>query len=283
MTQHEYLAVMIRAWEQCLSPNLLSRKEDEEVHSTLAHTLQNQYSEHAVWDMREALVRLVQFDIGMKNSLFNDGGAELLDHGAKGLPSLVDELVNGAVELSDGALRYEGLWGVQESLAFQHYRVLIRDRDQLGLFASVDQRELSREQRHALNDLVEHCESCIFNQLDVTGNRHFKARVRSLIKESLFTLDTDRAVAGLRSTMLLALRNKLKPGADFKSARELIERELALRASLDDYVFPMFWDELRYQHGRLVAGENTARKDLRGWTCSLERPRPREASAPTAD
>lgn len=255
------LRVLLEAWEQCLFGHVTSL-EHHMIHSRVVASVQNQYSEHAAWELLDEIARMVADDMEMPKSIYAGEGRKLLVGAGDEPEGYVWDLLDDVFDTSGDVLRFRGIWGDQGTLMHQHELVLIGDEGVLERLESLDARELTKQQRWAMKELAKRVESSLFEALGVEGSRHYKARLRSRLAESLETTDTDRALRGVRSTIRFVLR---RSSADPGDAAGWIGREVELEAGIDEVVGLLFWEQLRLLHDRFLR-EPKRKRELRDFT-----------------
>jgi len=280
--QHDPLDVMLTAWVECLSPHI-TRIEDHELRSRLAAELQNQYSDHAVWDFRQELGRILQDDLHMTRHAWEElGGEELILGGGELDPPLVDVLMRLAVDTSGEALGYDELYGTPDSLESVHHAVLVRDPSVLKRLASaVRKDDLTRDQEFAIADLRKRYVPLLMNDLPVQGSRQTKEEFREMFEEALATPITDRAVQGIRSKLRGALWETYRKKRTITTGSDFLEYDRVLEGQVDELTSRAFWARLAYHHERMIVDPENHRKNFRseGKELRVSLVEPAEASA----
>lgn len=255
--QHDELALLVDAWVECLSPHIRSIDEHS-LRSRLAKELQNQYSDHAAWDFREQLIRILAEDMRIDGHSMRTGGYELLGGGPSVEYALVDELLQKAVDSSGGLLAYDGLYAYDyegtATLAGFHDQVLRRDPEALGVLHEVRAKPgLSAAQRRAARELAAHYSQCFVEHLPVIASRQTKASFREMLVECCETLDSERAVTGMRSKLAGLLRKHYAKGRSLSSLGELAAFHEQLMVRVDEHTSVAFWEKLEFHHREMMA------------------------------
>lgn len=258
--QHPALRQMAHAWAECLAPHVASM-DKEAIRIRLSEPLQNQYSDHAVWNFRQALVELIQDDMHMSSAVFERGGRALIDGGKGVSDPLVEQLARNAVATSGGALHFGASLGGPGSLEHAHARVLRRDPAQLARIGAAVCSELSKEQRVAVAKLSTKYARELSAELPLTGTA--SADFKRNLEDALETTDTERAATGMRSKLREALRSGSTKQRKCATAAEHLALDAALNALVDEKLDGHFWAGFRRHHAQAIHEPEAFNKHFR--------------------
>lgn len=250
--QEPLVDIMAWAWVDRLEPYITSI-DRKEMHRRLSNPLKNQYSDHAVWNFHQELIRLLKDDLGISDARFAKADRKWLEGGEGVEVSLADQVAALAAQSSNGVLGYGKWLGKKRSVEACHDRLMNYDQKTIDDLSKLRRVELDLPRRSALQKLATAAWR-EFDQHAPAGTLKVRKRFRPLLEEALMSSDTQAAMTSVRSKLVRVLRSMPEYKRPELSIQETIAFADELRSQVEAVMPRGFWEQLeRYHRGLLEA------------------------------